>query len=88
MGRDLLQQWGTQINIPAIPGTAVRKSEVIRLMLLGNVLTRVTENNRRLCLPMVKKQDSTGQKGTAANILLFHEFGPAKHHPTDFPKNP
>jgi hypothetical protein len=58
-GRGLLQQWVTQINIPAIWGHQMRKLGVIWWMLLGKVLILIIGNNHKLC-PLSKHKTTQG----------------------------
>ena len=59
-GRDLLQ-WGTQINIPAIPGTA---NEEIRgdMVSAPREVIDTSDGKESQAVPMIQKQDITGVK--------------------------
>lgn len=59
MRRDLLQQWGTQINIPAIPGTASKEIRGDMVDASGEGISAGDREQTQLC-PWSKTRTSQG----------------------------
>lgn len=59
MGKDLLQQWGTQINIPAILGTAHEENKCDMIDVPGEGIDTGDEEKSQ-AVPVIQKQDITG----------------------------